>query len=193
MDQFKLRNMQCTSLKKNFDKEDFTIGASALKVYCWYIISTIFFRSGMIPFSSVIVLILRTFGAKIGKDVRIKPGIHIRYPWKLTLGDHSWLADCYIENLDQVIIGSNVCVSQQAMLMTGNHDYKSINFNLITKPIVIEDGVWLGAKSFVSPGVLAKSHAVLTAGSTAVKNLDAYSIYQGNPAVKIRFRKFNEI
>jgi len=181
--------MHRTVLKKDFNKKDFSIGASKLKVYCWYVVSTLLFKSGMLPFSTALVAILRLFGASIGKDVRIKPGIHIRYPWKLTLGDHSWLADCYIDNLDLVIIGRNACVSQQAMLMTGNHNYKSVTFDLITEPIIIEDGVWIGAKSLISPGIKAGSHAVLTAGSTAVRNLEAFTIYQGNPAIKIRERK----
>jgi len=180
--------MHQTSLKKNFNKKAFEVGAPAAKVYCWYLISLLCFKSGLIPFSTMLVNILRLFGAEIGKDVRIKPGIHIRYPWKLKLGDHSWLADCYIENLDYVAIGKNVCISQQAMLLTGNHNYKSTNFDLITKPIIIEDGVWIGAKSLVTPGVRAGTHAVLTAGSTAVKNLDAFIIYQGNPAFKVRAR-----
>lgn len=72
--------------------------------------------------------------------------------------------------------------------MTGNHDYTSRNFDLITKPIVLEDGVWIGAKSTVLPGVTAFSHAVLTANSTASKNLEAYTIYQGFPATKIKSR-----
>lgn len=181
-----------TTLTKNFDKKAFRIGAPAVKVYCWYLIDVVCFKSGLIPFSTILVGILRLFGAQIGKDVRIKPGIHIRYPWKLQLGDHSWLADCYIENLDMVIIGKHVCISQQAMLMTGNHDYKSRTFDLITKPIIIEDGVWIGAKSLVAPGVRVATHAVLTAGSTAVRNLDAYVIYQGNPALRQRTRIFSD-
>jgi putative colanic acid biosynthesis acetyltransferase WcaF len=184
--------MEHTTLTKNFNKKEFRIGASVAKVYCWYLVSVLCFRSGLIPFSTILVLILRLFGADIGKDVRIKPGIHIRYPWKLRLGDHSWLADCYIENLDLVIIGRHVCISQQAMLMTGNHDYKSRTFDLMTQPIVIEDGVWIGAKSLVAPGVRVASHAVLTAGSTAVRNLDAYVIYQGNPAMRLRPRVFSD-
>lgn len=184
--------MAHTRLKKKFDKKQFQVGASSIKVYTWYLTSVICFKSGLVPFSTLLVSILRAFGAEIGKDVRIKPGIHIRYPWKLRLGDHSWLADCYIDNLDFVVIGRNVCISQQAMLMTGNHDYKSRNFDLVTKPIILEDGVWIGAKSLVAPGVKASSHAVLTAGSTAVKNLDAYVVYQGNPALKLRTRVFSD-
>jgi putative colanic acid biosynthesis acetyltransferase WcaF len=184
--------MANTSLKKNFDKKAFKVGASCTKVYCWYLVNVLCFKSGLVPFSNILVGILRVFGAEIGKDVRIKPGIHIRYPWKLQLGDHSWLADCYIDNLDFVFIGKNVCISQQAMLMTGNHNYKSSSFDLVTKPIVLEDGVWIGAKSQLAPGVRASSHAVLTAGSTAVKNLDAYVIYQGNPALRLRSRVFSD-
>lgn len=181
-----------TTLTKNFDKKAFRIGAPAAKVYCWYLIDVVCFKSGLIPFSTILVGILRLFGAQIGKDVRIKPGIHIRYPWKLRLDDHSWLADCYIDNLDMVIIGKHVCISQQAMLMTGNHDYKSRTFDLITEPIIIEDGVWIGAKSLVAPGVRVATHAVLTAGSTAVRNLDAYVVYQGNPAIRQRTRIFSD-
>src|SRR5690606_29241247 len=131
------------------------------------------------------------FGTKIGKDVRIKPGIYIHYPWKLQIGDHSWLAECRIENLAEVIIGKNVCVSQRAMLLTGNHNYKSANFDLITKPIILEDGTWIGANATVCPGITVKSHAVLTVGSVATKDLEPYTIYQGNPAVKVKERVIN--
>jgi len=177
-----------TQLKKNFDKKDFSSGASTLKMTLWYFASVFFIRSGIIPSSGLIVLILKLFGAKIGKDVRIKPGIYIHYPWRLTIGDHSWLAECRIENLAQVTIGNNVCVSQKAMLLTGNHNYKSVDFDLIVQPILLEDGSWVGANATVCPGVTTKSHAVLTVGSVATKNLEPYSIYQGNPAVKVKDR-----
>ncbi|MGE6220851.1 WcaF family extracellular polysaccharide biosynthesis acetyltransferase [Nubsella zeaxanthinifaciens] len=177
-----------TQLRKDFDRKGFDPGASSLKILLWYFTSVVFIRSGIIPFSSVIVLILKLFGAKIGKDVRIKPGIYIHYPWKLSLGDHSWLAECRIENLAPVAIGANACVSQKAMLLTGNHDYTSANFDLITKPIILEEGTWVGANATVCPGVTLKSHAVLTVGSIAMKDLEPYSINKGNPAVKVKDR-----
>jgi putative colanic acid biosynthesis acetyltransferase WcaF len=177
-----------TRLKKDFDKKDFDTGASSLKIFCWYFTSMIFFRSGLMPSSAVLVWILRLFGAKIGKEVRIKPYIYIHYPWKLSIGDYSWLAECRIENLADVSIGNNVCISQKAMLLTGNHDYKKVGFDLITKPIVLADGVWVGANAVVCPGVTAASHAVLAVGSIATKDLEAYAIYQGNPAVKVKER-----
>jgi len=179
-----------TQLKKDFDKKGFQTGTSFFKVYCWYVISTLFFHTGLIPFSSMLVLILKLFGASIGKGVRIKPGIRIKYPWKLSVNDYSWLAACHIENLDQVIIGKHVCVSQEAMLLTGNHNYKTTTFDLITLPIILQDGAWIGAKAVVCPGVIVASHAILSVGSIATRNMDAYMIYQGNPATKIRKRTF---
>lgn len=177
-----------TKLQKNFDKKDYSPDASGFKIFCWYLVSLVFFRSGLIPFSSILVAILRIFGAKIGKDVRIKPYVYIHYPWKLIIKDHAWIAECRIENLAEVKIGKNACISQHAMLLTGNHNYKSQLFDLIVKPIILEEGAWIGAKAIVCPGITVKSHAVLTVGSVATKDLEAYSIYQGNPAVKIKNR-----
>jgi len=177
-----------TQLQKNFDQKGFHTGASSLKMFCWYFFSLFFVRSGIIPASSIIVAILKMFGAKIGKDVRIKPGIYVHYPWRLTIGDHSWIAACRIENLAQVTIGENVCISQEAMLLTGNHDYKTTGFDLITKPIVLENGSWIGAKAIVCPGITVASHAVLTVGAIATKDLLPYAIYQGNPAIKVKDR-----
>ena len=178
-----------TQLHKNFNTGDFIIGASILKQFLWYFTDVFFFKSKLIPASSLLVFILRLFGAKIGKQVRIKPGIHIKYPWKLEIGDFSWLADCYLENLDWIRIGQNCCISQRAMLITGNHNYKKASFDLRTDPIILEDGVWIGAHANVSPGVIAYSHSVLTFGSTATQNLEPYFIYQGNPALKVKERK----
>ncbi len=175
-------------LKKNFNKKDFETGASLFKTSCWYFISSIAFTSRLIPFSNILVMLLRAFGAEIGKEVRIKPGIYIKYPWKLTIGDFSWLADCYIENLDQVTIGKNVCISQKAIILTGNHDYKSENFDLITKPIKLEDGVWVGANATICPGITASSHSIILVGSVLTENTIPYHIYRGNPAVAIRRR-----
>ena len=177
-----------TQLKKSFKNTAYTAGGSKFKIALWYLTSLLVFKSGIIPYSTILVTILRLFGAKIGKDVRIKPSIDIKYPWKLSVGDHTWLANCYIENLDQVIIGKNVCISQKAMLLTGNHNYKITSFDLITGPIILEDGVWIGANATVCPGVIVQSHAILTVGSIATKDMESYFTYQGNPAVKTKAR-----
>ena len=133
--------------------------------------------------------LLRKFGAKIGKGVFIKPSVNIKYPWNLTIGDDTWIGEgVWIDNLGKVSIGSNVCISQDSMLMCGNHNYKKSTFNLMVGEITIEDGVWVGAKCLVCPGVTLHSHAILAVGSVASTDLETYSIYRGNPAVKIKDR-----
>lgn len=135
------------------------------------------------------VSILRLFGARIGRGVVVKPAVNVKYPWLLTVGDYVWIGErVWIDNLSPVVLGSHVCLSQGALLLTGNHDYSRATFDLTTRPITLDDGVWIGAKALVGPGVRCHSHAVLTAGSVATKPLDAYGIYQGNPAVWVRKR-----
>jgi len=139
-------------------------------------------------------MLLKMFGAKIGEGLIIKTSVNIKFPWKLKIGDHVWIGEnVWIDNLDDVIIGSNVCISQGAMLLTGNHDYTISSFDYRNAAIHIEEGVWIGGKAVVCPGVICKSHSILTVGSIATKNLDEYSIYQGNPAVVIRKRKMKEL
>lgn len=133
---------------------------------------------------------LRFFGAKLGRGVVIKPKVNIKYPWFLEVGDYVWIGErVWIDNLGKVTIGSHVALSQGAMLLCGNHDYKKESFDLIVGPITIEDGAWIGAKAVVCPGVRVGTHAILTVGSVATKDLEPYGIYQGNPAVKVRERK----
>lgn len=82
-------------------------------------------------------------------------------------------------------MATNICISQGAYLLTGNHNYKKESFDLFIKPIVIEDGVWDSAKAIICPGIILKSHSVITVGSVVSKDTEPYTIYQGNPAVPI--------
>lgn len=155
----------------------------------WYLVNILFFKSSLNPFSILKVFFLSLFGAKVGKGVVIKPGVNIKYPWFLEIGDHCWIGEqVWIDNLTNVVIQSNVCLSQGAMLLTGNHNYKKESFDLMIGRITLEEGVWIGAKSVVCPGVTCRSHAVLAVGSVATQNLEAYTIYQGNPAQAVRRR-----
>lgn len=145
------------------------------------------------PFSGLKVILLRLFGAKVGKGVVIKPNINIKYPWLLEIGDYTWIGErAWIDNLAQVKIGKNCCISQGAMLLCGNHNYKKPTFDLIVKPITLEDGAWVGALSVVCPGVTIKSHAILTVQSVAAETLEPFALYKGNPAVRIRERVISD-
>ena len=167
----------------------FNPGGSAIKRLLWYYINAVFLKSGLLPSSGFKIFLLRLFGAKIGKGVIIKPGVNVKYPWHLIIGNHTWIGEnVWIDCLVAITVGNNVCISQGATLLTGSHNYKKKTFDLITQPVTLEDGVWIGAGAIVNLGVTAASHAVLTSGSVATKNLEAYSIYQGNPAGKVRER-----
>ena len=166
-----------------FDNSDFKPG-SASKRILWTLASGIFFQTWF-PWSSRIkVMILKAFGASIGKGLVLKPRVTIKYPWKLSIGNHVWIGEqVWIDNLAEVSIGNHVCISQGAMLLCGNHNYKKQTFDLMTGPIALEDGVWIGAKSIVAPGITCHSHSVLSVGSIATENLQAHGIYQGNTAI----------
>jgi len=180
--------MQKTDLSI-YNNHPYHPGGSKLKRLIWYYVNILFFKTALFPFYAPKVFLLRAFGAKIGKQVEFKPSVNIKYPWNLTIGDEVWIGEnVWLDSLVMITIGSNVCLSQGAMLLTGSHNYKKSSFDLITGSIVLEDGVWIGAGAIVNQGITAHSHAVLTSGSVATKNMEAYCIYQGTPAVKVRER-----
>ena len=172
-----------------YDNSWYQTGGSKIKMLVWYFVNELCMNSGWLFVSGIRRSILRIFGAKIGKGVVIKPHVSIKYPWRLSIGDNCWIGEnVWIDNLADVTIEDNVCISQGAMLLCGNHNYKKTTFDLMIGEIKLEDGAWVCAKSVVCPGVTMKSHSILTVGSIATKDCEAYSIYQGDPAVKIKER-----
>jgi putative colanic acid biosynthesis acetyltransferase WcaF len=162
---------------------------SPIKRFLWYIVSILVFKNGIFPFNTLKCSLLKLFGASVGKGVIIKPYVNIKYPWFLIVQDYVWIGEqVWIDNLAQVTIMNNVCISQGAFLLTGNHDYTVPGFDLFIKPIMLEDGVWIGAKSVVCPGVTAHKLSILQTGSVAISNLEESYIYGGNPAAKIKTR-----
>ena len=179
-----MKNVDLASFNNSWYKP-----GSKIKIFLWYFFNIIFLKNGLQPFSGVKIFVLKMFGAKIGSNVTLKPGVSIKYPWKLTIGKNVWIGeDVWIDNLDEVIIGNNVCLSQGVMLLCGNHNYKKSSFDLLIGKIVLEDGVWIGAKAVVSGGVTCKSHSILSLSSVASKDLLNYMIYRGNPAVEVAKR-----
>lgn len=165
---------------------------SFFKQISWYFAGRLFINTYLPYPMKLKILVLRAFGAEIGDNVTIKPKVNIKYPWFLKVGRQTWIGEkVWIDNLTMVTLGTNVCLSQGSYILTGNHDYTSVKFDLITKPVVIEDGAWIGAQAVVGPGVVVGSHAVLAVKSVATRNLDPYSVYQGNPAQFIKKRNIN--
>lgn len=183
----------CKVRLAGFDGSDFNKGAGKLKIVLWYFVNALIVRASWNPFMGIKVLLLRAFGAKIGKGLVIKNEVIVKSPWFLTIGDDCWIGEgCWIDNLDRVSIGNNVCISQGALLLTGNHDYKDPTMPFRNGTIIVEDGAWVGARSVVCAGVTVHEGAILTVGSIATKDMEPWMIYQGNPAVKIRERKLKK-
>ncbi len=167
-------------------KCDYVIGRSLVIQLCWFLFGSPIVSSSVMSSSAVRVKLLKIFGARLGKGVVIKPRVRIKFPWKLSVGDHSWLGeDCWIDNLAPVSIGDNVCISQGAYLCTGSHDWSDSTFGLIVRRIEIEDGAWIAAKATLAPGTTVETHAVVGLNAMASGRISAYQIYLGNPAKRV--------
>jgi len=172
-----------------FDNSGFSRGRPAWVEFMWLVTQALFVRS-WIPGAGHRCFLLRLFGAQIGRGVNIKPGLRVKFPWRLSVGDFTWIGeDVWIDNLTTVEIGANCCISQGAYLCTGSHDWSKPAFDLVTKSIVIRDGAWLAARSVVAPGVTVDEGAVLGLGSVATKDLAAWTVHSGVPAVAVRARE----
>ncbi len=173
-------------------KTTIQIGAGKFKQLCWYFMNVFFFKNSINISSGLKVFLLKLFGARIGKGVVIKPCVNIKYPWKLQIGHYSWIGEkVWIDNLSNVTLGNSVTLSQGALILTGSHDHTKESFDFISLPVTIEEGSWIGANAVVYGGVICHSHCVLGINAVAETNLQAYTIYKGNPAVPVLKRVIN--
>jgi putative colanic acid biosynthesis acetyltransferase WcaF len=135
------------------------------------------------------VAVLRWFGAEIGEGLVLKPGVHVKHPWRLRIGDNCWLGErAWIDNMEAVTLGSNVVVSQGAYLCTGNHDWSDPVMPLAPRPIEVEDGAWVGAFARVAPGTTIAAGSVIALGGVVFSDTEPWGIYRGNPAERVGTR-----
>ena len=149
----------------------------------WVAVSTFIFTRVWCP-NRLRCAILRWFGARIGTGVLIKHRVNVQWPWKLSIGTDSWVAmgaDLY--NIDEIVIGSDVCISQYVYLCTGSHDRRSPTFEYDNGPIVIENGVWLCARSTVLRGVTVGANSVVGATSLVSGDIPPNSIVRPPPSI----------
>ena len=160
----------------SFTQDGYDKGAPTWKQAAWFaVMNVIFFRwwcpRGWRP------KLLRLFGAEIGENVFIRHRVRVLWPWKLTVGDDCWIGeDVWILNLEPVTIGSDVCLSQGAMLCTGSHDRRRADFAYRNAPIVVERGAWVAVRATVLAGVTIGEEAVVGAGAVASKDVSAGSV-----------------
>lgn len=165
-------------------------GRSKWVVQFWWIVYALFFKPSPQVFYGWRRFLLRVFGAKIGKKVIIRPSVQITYPWKVKIGNYSWVGDdVVLYSLGEIEIGSNTVISQRSYICTGSHDYNKLDFPIYAKKILIEDGCWLATDVFVAPDVTIKKGVIVGARSSVFKDLESLSVYAGYPAKFIKKRK----
>jgi putative colanic acid biosynthesis acetyltransferase WcaF len=154
-----------------FKGEGYDKGRSALWQVAWLVVQSTVFRRWWMP-AAARARILRAFGADVGQGVLIRNDVTIHWPWKLTIGDHSWIGvGAWILNLEPVRIGSNTCISQQVLLCTGSHQRKSSSFEFDNAPIEIGDGVWVAVRATVLRGVRIGDGALIGACALVTRDV----------------------
>ncbi len=164
-------------------------GRNALTVQLWWLASTFLFRLSPQFMYGWRRFLLRVFGAKIGAKVIIRPSAQITYPWKVEIGDYSWIGDeVILYSLGNIEIGSNTVISQRSYLCTGSHDYSSKNFDIYAHKIIIGSKCWLATDVYVAPSVTIGDGTIVGARSSVFKNLPSNKICIGSPAKAIKDR-----
>lgn len=157
----------------SFRGSSYTIGRGRPWQACWLLVDSLLFRRWWLP-ARCRVSILRAFGAEVGEGVLVRHDVRIHWPWKLAVGDHSWIGvGAWILNLEPVTIGSDTCISQAVLLCTGSHDAASPTFEFDNAPITIGSGVWIGARATVLRGVSIADDATIGATTLVVKDVPA--------------------
>lgn len=176
-----------------YTRGSYSPGAAYWKQVLWYFVGSPLVQSYWLPISAVKVWVMRCFGAEIGTHVRIKPGVRVKFPWRLRVGNYVWIGEgAWLDNLAPITIESHVCLSQGVYLCTGNHDWSHPSFRLTPAPIHIKQESWIAARAVIGPGVTVERGAVLALGAVTGRSLAAMTIYAGNPAQPIRQREIRE-
>jgi putative colanic acid biosynthesis acetyltransferase WcaF len=172
-----------------FDNAWYDPGRGVAVRALWLVVNAAFLLTWFPWPSRLKAALLRLFGATVGPGVVLKPRLNVKYPWNLEIGAHAWIGEgAWLDSLATIRIGAHACLSQGCTIETGNHDWSKPGFDLVVKPVVVEEGAWAAVKSLLLPGARLASHAVLGAGSVLSGDTEPYGVYAGVPAVKVRER-----
>lgn len=162
-----------------------------IKIHLWKIVNHTIFRLFPNQIKKPRIFLLKLFGANLSKTVNISRTATIDLPWNLSMGHLSSLGDnSWIYCLDQIKIGEKCCIGKEVYLITGSHCVDALDFKLVTKPIIINDGTWIATGSYILAGVNLGRFSVVGANSVVTKNTNEFEIVGGNPAKFIRIREF---
>jgi putative colanic acid biosynthesis acetyltransferase WcaF len=164
-------------------------GRAAWFVQLWWLVEAVLFRPSPQVFYGWRRMLLRLFGAHVGKGVIIRPTVQVTYPWKVSIGDFSWIGDhVTLYSLGPIEIGEHSVVSQHSYICAGDHDSRLVDFPIRGHLTQIGDQVWLASGVFVAPGARINDGAVVGARSTVIGELPAGMVCVGTPARAVRRR-----
>ena len=164
-------------------------GKSKITVQLWWIVEKTLFAWSPQFFYGWRRFLARSFGAKIGKNVLLRPSVKMTYPWKISIGNNSWIGDdVVLYSLGEIEIGDNTVISQKSYICTGSHDYNKADFPIYSEKITIGNQCWLATDVFVAPGISIGEGTVVGARSSVINNLESFSVYVGSPAKFLKKR-----
>lgn len=156
-------------------------------VYAWGVAELLFVSNPWQVSSRVRAAVLRSFGAEIGQGVVLRPRTRVRFPWKLRIGDDSWIGEgVWFHNQDHIHVGHDVVISQETLLTTGSHDHRR-DMALITRPIRVEDGAWITARCVVTGGSRVGRSSLVTPGSVVSGEVPPGARWEGREVSGLRF------
>ena len=169
---------------RQYDQSWFERGRPGWFILLWWLVQAIAFPLSLHNFNGFRCWLLGLFGAKVGKGVLIRPTARFTYPWKVEIGDYSWIGDNVVfYSLDSITVGSHCVISQSCYLCTGTHDFQDGAFGLQTNPIIIGNGAWIAADCFIGPGVIVGANAVIGARSSVFKDIPEAQVAWGTPCI----------
>jgi len=164
-------------------------GRSALFVQFWWIVQALVFKRLPQICFPLRRFLLRAFGAKVGVAVKIRPGVVITLPWKVSIGDYAWIGDnVTLYSLGPISIGKNSVISQDTVICAADHDYTKQAFPLRERAVSIEDEVWVASDVWIGPGVTVGAGSVIGVRSTVLRDLPPGMVCFGTPCIPIKRR-----
>jgi putative colanic acid biosynthesis acetyltransferase WcaF len=167
---------------RTYDQSGYDRGRPGWYVLLWWLVQGVVFPLTPQPLYGVRRSVLRLFGARIGRGVLVRPSARFTYPWKVEIGDHSWIGDrVTFYSLDRIQVGQHCVISQQVYLCTGSHDMTDPAFGLQVQPIRIGAGAWVATDCFIAPGVTVGANAVIGARSSVFADVPPGQVAWGSP------------
>ncbi|MCK6079048.1 acetyltransferase [Microbacterium sp. EYE_5] len=158
-------------------------------VYLWAVCELLFVTNPWQISSGLRVRVLRAFGADIGAGVVFRPRTRVKFPWKLSVGDRSWIGEgVWFHNQDCIAVGADVVISQETFLTTGSHQHRA-DMALVTRSIVVSDGVWITSRCVVLGGAIV-GRSVLARPLTVVQGRIPDNVIVSGPDCKIVGSRF---